>query len=47
MSTEEEEYLLGKINSALTQEWHLVTPEYLKELKQRKEEYQKQKNKNI
>ena len=43
MNTKDEEYLLERINSAFTQKWYKVTPEFMKELKKEREEYQKQK----
>ena len=43
MNTKDEEYLLERINSAFTQKWYKVTPEFMKELKKKREEYQKQK----
>lgn len=43
MTREDEEYLLEKINSAFTQKWHKVTPEYLVYLEKKRRERQKQK----
>ena len=46
MTEQEEEYLLERINSAFTQKWHKVTPEFMKTLKKEREEYQKSRLKN-
>ena len=43
MNTKDEEYLLERINSAFTQKWYKVTPEFMRELKKEREEYQKSK----
>ena len=33
MTEQDEEYLLERINSAFTQKWYKVTPEFMRELK--------------
>ena len=46
MNTKDEEYLLERMNSAFTQKWYKVTPEFMRKLKKERERSTKNKRKH-